>query len=376
VVIGIGSRLLTRPLVLGWKKIGRLELKADIYYPPAGEELEEGGVKKRPVGPSPYLLLPWCASNIFISPALLLHGGGHIVFTRRDIHMKHIKMLHKRGFLPVSFDYRLCPETTLVEGPITDSVDALRWVRHSLPSLRRHGGRGVRIDSNKVAAVGWSSGGHLAMTLGYAAQARGIQPPDVIIAFYCPTNLEADWWKHPILPRCIQESPETDYDLLEGVQAEPISGYQPGTSATAPGLAMTLKDPRWRLVIHMNWKAQLVPMLVNGLPSKSKAEPSIDWKARPMPSVEEIRAASPYSQIVRGNYHTPTFIAHGRNDDLIPWEQSQETVDALRAQGVDAELVVPDAGHAFDLFPAEDPRRTGWAAVESAYEFLCRHVFV
>lgn len=342
--------------ILVWKRVGDLELKADIFYP--SDEGEKA--KSRPV-------------------ALLLHGGGHIVFTRRDIHMKHIKMLHKRGFLPISFDYRLCPETTLVEGPIADSVDALRWVRQSLPSFRRQGGRGIAIDSTKVAAVGWSSGGHLAMTLGYTAKSKGVQPPDVIIAFYCPTNLESSWWKNPIHPRCVSESPDThtlaDYDLLEGVQDSPIAGYLPATSATAPSLAMTLKDPRWRLVIHMNWHAQLLPMLIHGLPSKHRASPNIDYKSRPLPTTSEIQAASPYAQIVKGNYHTPTFVIHGRNDDLIPWEQSQETVEALRRQGVEAELVVPDAGHAFDLFVAEDPKRVGWVGVEKGYEFLVRYVF-
>jgi hypothetical protein len=86
--------------------------------------------------------------------ALLLTRGGYVVFTRRDIHKKHIKMLPKRGSLPVSFDYRLCPDTTLAEGPIADSVDALRWVRDTLSSLRRWVDRGIKIDGSKVRGRG------------------------------------------------------------------------------------------------------------------------------------------------------------------------------------------------------------------------------
>lgn len=148
----------------------------------------------------------------------------------------------------------------------------------------------------------------------------------------------------------------------------------------APSLAMSLQDERWRLVIHMNWKAQLVPMLVSGLPSKRKAIAQgldLDSLASlPMPPAEAVRAASPYAQIVRGHYATPTFIVHGRRDDLIPWQQSQETFEALRSRGVDAEIAVPDAGHAFDLFPSEDTDGAGWRDMMSSYDFLCRHIFL
>ena len=58
----------------------------------------------------------------------------------------------------------------------------------------------------------------------------------------------------------------------------------------------------------------------------------------------------PLAQIVRGNYQTPTFMIHGTNDDLIPWEQSQGTFDALLNEGVEAGLVlVEGAPRIFDL---------------------------
>lgn len=146
---------------------------------------------------------------------------------------------------------------------------------------------------------------------------------------------------------------------------------------------MTLKDERWRIIIHYNWRAQLVPILVTGLPTKAKATndstivKNIDhWQALPMPPTEDIQAVSPYAQIVKGNYRTPTFLVHGDCDDLIPWRQSCETVEALRAGGVEAGLAVPrGAGHAFDLWGGEDPAGTGWAAVREGYDFLGRFVF-
>lgn len=107
------------------------------------------------------------------------------MFTRKDIHIKHIKNILERGFLPTSFDYRLCPEVKLSDGSMADACDALEWTKSALPCL--HLARSdVKIDASRVAAVGWSSGGHLAMTLAYTAPARGLQAPDSILAFYCP----------------------------------------------------------------------------------------------------------------------------------------------------------------------------------------------
>lgn len=104
--------------------------------------------------------------------------------------MKHIKTLLEQGFLPVSVDYRLCPEVNLAQGPMTDASDALAWVRSTLPHL--HTRPDVHLDSSRVAAIGWSSGGQLAMTLAYTAPAKGILPPDAVLAFYCPSNFEAE----------------------------------------------------------------------------------------------------------------------------------------------------------------------------------------
>lgn len=123
--------------------------------------------------------------------ALMIHGGGHLLFSRQDIPMKHVRVLLQRGFLPVSVDYRLCPEMSLFDGPVTDCRDALAWVREVLPSLPLSWPH-VQVDPTKVLALGWSSGGQLAMTLGYTAKSRGIKPPDVILPFYSPSDLEAE----------------------------------------------------------------------------------------------------------------------------------------------------------------------------------------
>ena len=41
------------------------------------------------------------------------------MFTRKEVNLKQIKLLIDDGFLPVSIDYRLCPELSILDGPIT-----------------------------------------------------------------------------------------------------------------------------------------------------------------------------------------------------------------------------------------------------------------
>jgi acetyl esterase/lipase len=120
-----------------------------------------------------------------------MHGGGHFLFGRKDVPMKHIRVLLERGFLPVSTDYRLVPETTLFEGPMTDCCDALQWARETLPTLSLSGPR-VQVNSSTILAIGWSSGGQLAMSLGYTGPQRGVKAPEAVLALYPPSDFEAE----------------------------------------------------------------------------------------------------------------------------------------------------------------------------------------
>jgi acetyl esterase/lipase len=129
-------------------------------------------------------------------------------------------------------------------------------------------------------------------------------------------------------------------------------------------------------VLHINWKAQTLPVITGGLPSRKKAAKlgERDWMALPQPAVDKLIPISPLAQIVRGNYRTPTFLVHGTSDDLIPWQQSQVTYNALLEQGVASHLqLVPNGPHVCDL--SSDTESDGWKAVLKGYEFLCSYVF-
>ncbi|KAH6712937.1 BcPKS19, polyketide synthase [Leptodontidium sp. MPI-SDFR-AT-0119] len=319
-----------------YKRIGNIEIHADVYYP------NESNVpaKKMPI-------------------ALMIHGGSHIIFSRKDIRPAQTRLLLEKGFSA---------------GPMVDICDALEWARFTLPGLKLQRS-GLQIDGERVVVVGWSSGGQLAMSLGWTAPQRGLKPPEAILAFYSPTNYEDEWWTYPNQPNGVEDRGD-EYDILEGIKDEPITNYGI-VGAWEPLSDPRLRtDPRCRIVLHINWKAQTLPIIVGGLPSKKQAEFSkvLNWKDLPQPSLEKIVAVSPLAQIKSHNYRTPTFFIHGTNDDLIPWKQSQGTYLTLRDQGISTGFsLIEGAPHICDL--SSDPDSDGWKATLRGYDFLSSHVF-
>ncbi|KAL3470338.1 hypothetical protein BJX99DRAFT_267529 [Aspergillus californicus] len=315
-------------------------LFADVYYPPS--------------------------SDAPVSIALMIHGGGHVMLSRRDIRTKQTAYLHQLGFLPVSIDYRLCPETTLREGPMRDVCDALLWARTILPSLPLL--PRLKINQSRLVVVGWSTGGTLAMTTAFTSIERGLAPPSAILAFYCPTDYEDPFWSQPNFPEKSDSLSLAKYNVLEGVQKHPITAYN---VPSAVGGWMAPEDPRSRIVLHMNWRGQCLPVLLRGLPTADAVSPSElpALMSQSQPAIEEIQRVSPYAQIKKGIYRTPTFVIHGTEDDLIPWAQSVRTVDALKANGVRAEVVVAKGKvHLFDLY--RDVDGSSWETVRQGYDFI------
>ncbi|RMD44083.1 hypothetical protein DV735_g971, partial [Chaetothyriales sp. CBS 134920] len=310
-----------------FKSVDGLDLCADLYFP---DELTD--------------------SERSLPVALMIHGGGHVMLSRKDIRPEQTRLLLKSGFLPVSIDYRLCPETTLAEGPMTDVADALAWIRNALPKLALTRG-GIRVDGERVVSVGWSTGGHLAMSLAWTSISKETRPPEAILAFYCPSDYEDAFWIRPNFPAGSKLSTveswrhELDEDTWAAVAGRPTTSYSVPLTKRALGGWLAPSDPRSRLALYMNFCGRTLHVLLNGLDKQTRTEP-------PTPSRAAVAAVSPLAQIRLGQYTTPTFIIHPRQDDLIPWQQAQRTWEALQDRGVDAELrIIDDVPHLFDLYP-------------------------
>lgn len=87
---------------------------------------------------------------------LHLHGGAFEIGGRRDLHVLTWLRGLDHGYAVVSVDYRLSGEAVFPAG-LQDAKAAIRW-------LRAHGSE-YGLDSDRVAAVGGSSGGNYAAML-------------------------------------------------------------------------------------------------------------------------------------------------------------------------------------------------------------------
>jgi acetyl esterase/lipase len=304
----------------------------------------------------------------------MIHGGGHIMLSRKDVSPKQTRLLLEWGFLPVSKDYRLCPEVSLREGPMADVCTALEWARNVLPTLSL-ARPDIRSDGNKTVVIDWATGGTHALRLGCTAPARqrGIAQPDAILAFYCPAGYESEFWKLPNYPENTTAADAAiEYNLLEGVQDQPLTSYKIPRDQGAVAWWMTLEGPRSRIAVHINWKGQALPTLLDSLPcgSTMPAAEATRYLRRPQPSLKRIREVSPFAQVVSGIYKTPTFFMHGTLDNLVSHEQTRKISVALAARGIPTgEAIAEGAHHYFDLYPQSEGRYRD--AVVKGYDFLC-----
>jgi len=134
---------------------------------------------------------------------------------------------------------------------------------------------------------------------------------------------------------------------------------------------MSPSDPRSRILLHMNWRAQALPILLNGLPSIPTATDTTDYTSLPLPSAAQISSISPLAHVEDGSYRTPTYLVHGTKDDLIPWQQSQGFVQALQGNGVRAGFGKGEGKvHLFDLYRDRDRDGSGWESVRRGFEWV------
>ncbi|KAL8704355.1 MAG: hypothetical protein Q9201_002480 [Fulgogasparrea decipioides] len=157
-----------------FKEVSGLQIHADVYIP-------------RSVRPS---LMPI---------ALMIHGGGYMTLSRKAIRPAQTKYLISRGFLPVSIDYRLCPEVNMIDGPLNDVKSGYCWARSQLPAkiLAEHG---ILVDGQRIVAIGWSTGGHLAMSLAWTTKDADVPPPNAILSFYAPIDFHSQREPKKTLP--------------------------------------------------------------------------------------------------------------------------------------------------------------------------------
>ncbi|RAH61359.1 ketoacyl-synt-domain-containing protein [Aspergillus piperis CBS 112811] len=282
-----------------YKEVSGVEIEADIYVPRVSQS-------------SPLAI------------ALMIHGGGFMMLSRKDIRPAQTKYLVSAGFLPVSIDYRLCPEVNLIDGPMADVRDAYYWARTQLPSIMRQ--HGITVDGSRVAAVGWSTGGHLAMSLGWTTRDPDMPAPAAILSFYAPVGFqsnELDSHARKSAPQPLQDRES----ILQKLGKTPITNYRIANHSEGNGFfGLQPGDPRSDLVLSVSKNGTALPLLLNAQTG------SADYLA--MPSASRLAAISPLAQVREGNYRAPTFVIHSRQDQVVPFDSAERFIAELKAQGV------------------------------------------
>ena len=139
-----------------YKKVGDLEIKLDAHRP--------ADKKIRPL-------------------AVWIHGGALINGGRQGIGPG--RQLLQAGYVVVSIDYRLAPETKLPE-IISDVEDAFEWIR-------KNGREKFQADTSKIAVLDGSAGGYLTFSTGFRVQ----PPPTVLVCYWGYGDLIGPWYSEP-----------------------------------------------------------------------------------------------------------------------------------------------------------------------------------
>ncbi len=286
-----------------YKTVGPLEIKADVHRP-------DDGIT-RPV-------FVW------------IHGGALINGHRAGISQRVKDMVLDAGYVLVSIDYRLAPETPL-PAIIEDLEDAFAWIHEKGPTL-------FQADTSKIAVAGGSAGGYLTLTSGFRAQPR----PTVLVAFWGYGDLVGEWYATPSPHARHHRITMSEDEARQHVSGPPISDSRDRDGNGGFFYQYCRQHGTW-------------PKAVSGWDPHSETDKFVPY----MP-VRNVTADYP-----------PTMLIHGTEDTDVPYEQSVLMAQQFKEHGVEHELVtVPGGEHGLG---GGDPQVID-AAYESAMAFIERHM--
>lgn len=286
-----------------YKKVGDLEIKADVHRP-ADSEL-------RPV-------VVW------------IHGGALINGHRAGLGDRVKDMLLGAGYVIVSIDYRLAPETRM-PAIIEDLEDAFAWIRAEGPRL-------FRADTSRIGVMGGSAGGYLTLTSGFRVNPR----PTVLVPFWGYGDLIGDWYSTPSPHARHHRSKMSEEEARRQVSGPPISDSRDRNGDGGAFYQFCRQRGIW-------------PKEVSDWDPRSEADKFVPYM--------------PVRNVTKD--YPPTMLIHGTEDTDVPYEQSVMMAEQFKKHGVEHELIsVPGGEHGLagaDAKLVDD-------AYARAFEFLQRHM--
>jgi acetyl esterase/lipase len=236
-----------------------------------------------------------------------LHGGALINGDRTAPPAWLVDACRRNGWVLVSPDYRLAPETKL-PAIVEDVEDAFAWVRADGPRL-------LHADPERIGVVGESAGGYLTLTAGFRVRPR----LQALVSLYAYGNLIGSWYTEPSPHPCHHELQMTAEDAAALASGPPISGWR---ARGADGLAF------------YQWCRQLGrwPHEVSGWDPRRDA-------SRFEPFLPVLNVTPDYP---------PTLLIHGDRDTDVPYDESVQMARQFATRGVDHRLVtIPGGEHGF-----------------------------
>ena len=227
-----------------------------------------------------------------------IHGGALINGHRESVPGWLMEAARENGWVVVSIDYRLAPETQLPE-IIADLEDAFRWIREQGPQL-------FQADPARVAAVGGSAGGYLALMAG----SRVSPPLSAVVSLWGYGDLVGPWYSEPSRHPRHHKSKMTADEAWGQVSGAPVSDSRERQGNGGAFYQFCRQQGLW-------------PKAVSGWDPKTDAE-----KFQPYMPVKNVTASYP-----------PTLLIHGDRDTDVPYEQSEMMAAELKRQGVAQELL-------------------------------------
>jgi acetyl esterase/lipase len=240
-------------------------------------------------------------------PAILwLHGGALIFGHRGQIAPRQLERYLQAGYTLVSVDYRLAPETRL-EAIIEDLQDAYAWLCAQGPRL-------FGVDPARVAVIGHSAGGYLALMSGFCVRPR----PRALVSFYGYGDIGGHWYSRP----------DPFYS-----QQPAVSQKEAHQAVGGPARSHSSSPERFRFYLYCRQQG-IWPREVSG--HDPDAEPG--W----------FKAYCPLYNVTAD--YPPTLLLHGDQDTDVPYEQSVLMDGKLERCGVAHELLtMAGQGHGFDV---------------------------